>query len=30
MRQVAGRKLWLGHAGDLRDPRTVLALGIVK
>ncbi len=28
MRQVAGRKLWLGHAGDLRDPRTLLAAGI--
>ena len=21
MRQVAGRSLWLGHAGDLLDPR---------
>ncbi len=28
MRQVADRKLWLGHAGDLRDPRAVLAAGI--
>ena len=28
MRQVAGQKLWLGHAGDLRDPRAVLAAGI--
>src|SRR5690242_21420772 len=28
MRQVAGRALWLGHAGDLRDPRVVLATGI--
>jgi hypothetical protein len=28
MRQVAGRALWLGHAGDLRDPRAVLAAGI--
>lgn len=28
MRQVTGRKLWLGHAGDLRDPRTLLAVGI--
>jgi hypothetical protein len=28
MRQVAGRPLWLGHAGDLRDPRAVLAAGI--
>ncbi len=27
MRQVADRKLWLGHAGDPRDPRTVLSLG---
>jgi hypothetical protein len=29
MRQVAGRKVWLGHAGDLRNPRAVLAVGIV-
>jgi protein-tyrosine phosphatase len=28
MRQVAGRKLWLGNAGDLRDVRGVLAAGI--
>jgi hypothetical protein len=28
MRQVAGWALWLGHAGDLRDPRAVLAAGI--
>lgn len=28
MRQVAGRALWLGHAGDLRDARTVLAVGV--
>jgi hypothetical protein len=28
MRQVAGRPLWLGHAGDLRDARTVLAAGV--
>ena len=28
MRQVAGRALWLGHAGDLRDPRAVLNAGI--
>lgn len=28
MRQVAGRKLWLGHAGDLRDPRALLDIGI--
>lgn len=28
MRQVTGRSLWLGHAGDLRDPRAVLAAGI--
>lgn len=28
MRQVVGRKLWVGHAGDLRDPRAVLAVGI--
>ena len=28
MRQIAGRKLWLGHAGDLRDPRAALAVGI--
>jgi hypothetical protein len=28
MRHVADRVLWLGHAGDLRDPRPVLAAGI--
>jgi protein-tyrosine phosphatase len=28
MRRVAGRALWLGHAGDLRDPRAILAAGI--
>src|SRR5437660_1420154 len=28
MRHVAGRALWLGHAGDLRDARAVLAAGI--
>jgi protein-tyrosine phosphatase len=28
MRQVTGRPLWLGHAGDLRDPRAVLAAGV--
>jgi protein-tyrosine phosphatase len=28
MRQVVGHSLWLGHAGDLRDPQTVLAAGI--
>src|SRR5215475_3555539 len=28
MRQVPGRLLWLGHAGDLRDARAVLAAGI--
>jgi len=28
MRQVTGRKLFLGHAGDLRYPRAVLAAGI--
>ena len=28
MRQVAGQGLWLGHTGDLRDPRTLLAAGI--
>jgi protein-tyrosine phosphatase len=28
MRQVAGKKLWLGHAGDLRAPRALLASGI--
>jgi protein-tyrosine phosphatase len=28
MRQIAGHALWLGHAGDLRTPSTVLAAGI--
>jgi protein-tyrosine phosphatase len=28
MRQVASRPLWLGHAGDLRDPRAALAAGV--
>jgi hypothetical protein len=28
MRQVPGRSLWLGHAGDLRDARAVLSTGI--
>jgi protein-tyrosine phosphatase len=28
MRHVVGHKLWLGHAGDVRDARAVLALGI--
>ena len=28
MRQVARHALWIGHAGDLRDPRAVLAAGI--
>lgn len=28
MRQVIGRPLWLGNAGDLRDPGPALALGI--
>jgi len=28
MRQVAGRLLWLGNAGDLRDARAVMAAGI--
>ena len=23
MRQVAGRKLWIGNAGDLREPRAI-------
>jgi hypothetical protein len=27
MRQVAGRALWLGNAGDLRDARAVMAAG---
>src|SRR4051794_9339765 len=28
MRQVAGRALWLGNAGDLRDARAVMATGV--
>ncbi len=28
MRQIEGRKLWVGHVGDLRDPRSVMAAGI--
>jgi hypothetical protein len=28
MRQVAARPLWIGHAGDLRDPRGILGAGI--
>jgi hypothetical protein len=28
MRQVPGRALWIGHAGDLRDPRKVLSAGV--
>jgi hypothetical protein len=28
MRQVGGRPLWLGSAGDLRDARAVLAAGV--
>src|SRR5262245_29491989 len=28
MRQVAGRSLWLGNVGDLRDARAVMAAGI--
>jgi len=28
MRQIVGRTLWLGHAGDLRDPRPILDAGI--
>ena len=28
MRQIASRALWLGHAGDLRDPCAMLAVGI--
>jgi hypothetical protein len=28
MRQIVGRKLWIGNAGDLRDPRAVCAAGI--
>jgi hypothetical protein len=28
MRQITGRKLWLGHIGDLREPRPLLSAGI--
>lgn len=28
MRQVTGRLLWVGHAGDTRDPRSVMDAGI--
>jgi hypothetical protein len=28
MRQIPGRTLWLGHAGDLRRPDAVLSAGI--
>ena len=28
MRQIAERSLWLGHAGDLRNPGATLAAGI--
>jgi hypothetical protein len=28
MRQIIGRNLWLGNAGDLRDPRGLLATEI--
>jgi hypothetical protein len=28
MRQVVGRALWLGNAGDLRDARAVMATGV--
>jgi hypothetical protein len=28
MRQVAGRPLWVGNAGDLRDARAVMAAGV--
>jgi hypothetical protein len=28
VRQVADRSLWLGHAGDPRDPGAILAAGI--
>jgi protein-tyrosine phosphatase len=29
MRQIAPHSLWLGHVGDVRDPRKVLDAGIV-
>jgi hypothetical protein len=28
MRSIPGRKLWIGNAGDLRDPRAALAAGV--
>jgi len=28
MRKIAGRKLWLGNAGDLREPRAALECGV--
>ena len=28
MRQIAGRRIWIGNAGDLRNPRSVLAAGV--
>ena len=28
MRQVAGRAIWLGHAGDLRNAHAVLSIGV--
>lgn len=28
LRPLLDRRLWLGHAGDLRDPRSILAAGI--
>src|SRR5262245_25357955 len=28
MRRVAGRSLWIGHAGDVRDARSVMAAGV--
>src|SRR5579864_520702 len=29
MRQIAGFSLWLGHVGDVRDLRAVLASGVL-
>jgi protein-tyrosine phosphatase len=29
MRQIPGNQLWIGHAGDLRDLRSVLSAGIL-
>jgi hypothetical protein len=28
MRQVTDRSLWIGHIGDTRDPRALLAVGV--